>query len=512
MGLSLLKPNTASFGFGLFLAINATAVWGGAFPLLPLNIQTFDTMMAFFLTQSIAFWVTLFAGMGLSYFSPKLLSHRTSVLCGPFMCVGSICLIAPLYLPEYIAALIFVGGIFLGFGSALFFLSWQRLFASQNPERGTLDLILGMGLSAPLYALLHLIPDAVAAFTIPLIFIPLAEACLIEASKSIDFDQPMFADTPKDNPRIYMHSIKTHWRSAACVSSFGFASGIARAIAVEDPAMGVLVNSASMIGAFVSAAILIWLWKHYSFRFDTVLSFRTIFPAIATSFLLLPYLGGSYLRIFAGVMYMFFSFATMIMMIQCAQASRDSSVSPTFIYGFFSGIVYILQGLGFAVGYFSSTVFAEDTLKLTTIALLSVWVLAIAMYVVRGRFNAQSEQTRSIEFIALDPVRKKLVAEGLPETAKQSSGPRWIQQPENQIYRDRVSKQCTLVAKRYFLTMREAEVMELIARGNSVPSMAEALIISENTVRTYCKRLYTKLDVHKRKDLLSMLDEASEER
>lgn len=427
------------------------------------------------------------------------------------MCAGSICLIAPLYLPSYIMALILAGGILLGLGSALFFLSWQRLFASQNPERGTLDLILGMGLSAPLYALLHLIPDAVAAFTIPLIFVPLAEVCLIEASRPIDFDQPMFADTPKENARIYTHSVKTHWRSAICVGSFGFASGIARAIAVEDPAMGTLVNSASMIGALASAGILVWLWRHYSFRFDTVLSFRTIFPVIATSFLLLPYLGGSYLRAFAGVMYMFFSFATMIMMIQCAQASRDSSVSPTFIFGFFSGIVYILQGLGFAVGYFSSTLFAETALQLTTIALLSVWVLAIAMYVVRGRFSAQSEQTRSIEFIALDPVQKKLVAEGASVPTKQGAGPRWMQQPENQTYKDRVSKQCAIVAKRYFLTMRETEVMELIARGNSVPSMAEALVISENTVRTYCKRLYTKLDVHKRKDLLSMLEETSEE-
>ena len=44
---SFLKPNAASFGFGLFLAINATSVWGGAFPLLPTEFQTFDVMMTF---------------------------------------------------------------------------------------------------------------------------------------------------------------------------------------------------------------------------------------------------------------------------------------------------------------------------------------------------------------------------------------------------------------------------------------------------------------------------------
>lgn len=85
---------------------------------------------------------------------------------------------------------------------------------------------------------------------------------------------------------------------------------------------------------------------------------------------------------------------------------------------------------------------------------------------------------------------------------------RWMRDPAgSQAYKDRVSKQCAILAKRYFLTMREAEVMELIARGNSVPRMAETLVISENTVRTYCKRLYAKLDVHKRKELLELLEE-----
>ena len=31
----LLKPNAASLGYGLFLAINAASVWGGVFPSCP---------------------------------------------------------------------------------------------------------------------------------------------------------------------------------------------------------------------------------------------------------------------------------------------------------------------------------------------------------------------------------------------------------------------------------------------------------------------------------------------
>ena len=51
----LLKPNAASLGYGLFLAINAASVWGGVFPFLPLEFQTRGIIFWFFLCQSLVF-------------------------------------------------------------------------------------------------------------------------------------------------------------------------------------------------------------------------------------------------------------------------------------------------------------------------------------------------------------------------------------------------------------------------------------------------------------------------
>ena len=63
------------------------------------------------------------------------------------------------------------------------------------------------------------------------------------------------------------------------------------------------------------------------------------------------------------------------------------------------------------------------------------------------------------------------------------------------------------VRELYGLSAREAEVAELIARGNTVAHIAELLFVSENTVRTHAKHIYTKLDIHKRQELLDMLSE-----
>ena len=71
---------------------------------------------------------------------------------------------------------------------------------------------------------------------------------------------------------------------------------------------------------------------------------------------------------------------------------------------------------------------------------------------------------------------------------------------------DRVSKRCKRLSELYGLSSREAEVMELLVRGYSGPAIAEMLFISENTMRTHSKRIYAKLDIHKKQDLIDLVD------
>ena len=48
--------------------------------------------------------------------------------------------------------------------------------------------------------------------------------------------------------------------------------------------------------------------------------------------------------------------------------------------------------------------------------------------------------------------------------------------------------------------------MEHIVRGKAVVRIAEELVISENTVRMHSKRIYAKLDIHKKQDLIDLVD------
>lgn len=54
------------------------------------------------------------------------------------------------------------------------------------------------------------------------------------------------------------------------------------------------------------------------------------------------------------------------------------------------------------------------------------------------------------------------------------------------------------------LTERETEILKYILLGLTAPSIAERLSISENTAKTHMRRIYRKLDVHSRQELLEL--------
>ncbi|ACV23688.1 response regulator containing a CheY-like receiver domain and an HTH DNA-binding domain [Slackia heliotrinireducens DSM 20476] len=68
------------------------------------------------------------------------------------------------------------------------------------------------------------------------------------------------------------------------------------------------------------------------------------------------------------------------------------------------------------------------------------------------------------------------------------------------------SMPCELIAKTYRLTRRETEVLEQLAHGYSLASMADTMCISLNTMKMHMRNIYTKLDVHSRQDVIDMVD------
>ena len=61
------------------------------------------------------------------------------------------------------------------------------------------------------------------------------------------------------------------------------------------------------------------------------------------------------------------------------------------------------------------------------------------------------------------------------------------------------------VREQYGLTKRETEVLSFLAEGRSSSYIAGELYLSDNTVRSYVKNIYQKLDVHSKQDLIDFM-------
>ena len=385
-----------------------------------MNFQTPEVMFWFFLMQSLVFSLCYFASaIGVYYFPGPTRRFMVMLASAPYL-LGWCCLIGAIYLHGIAQALVIAGGSLLGLGSAGFYMLWQRLFASFDADHGNHDLILGTAYGALLYFALYAIPQAVTAFLIPLVFMPLFALAIVLKSRQIDLRQPMFEDVPREHPQVYRRVLRDYWRSALCVGAIAFCTGVMRSLAIGDPQVGSLVNLLSMTGCLVAGVGVLVLWQFKNVRMNVTNAYRIAFPLLITSFLVLPFCSDGYARWQAAILYAVYSVAIALMMIQCAQASRDRGINPVFIYGFFAGIVYALHDVGFLAGTFAEQIRVIGMQPDAVVALVAVYLLGLMFFIGQGGFKRAlaASQAEDIELVAGAPLQIGNINERQPTSMR----------------------------------------------------------------------------------------------
>ena len=536
----------ACLGYSLFLAANATAVWGGVFPFLPMEIQTPTMTTRFFAAQTSLFVLRFALGAALAYARPETARRFHPVGTALLYVLGWSCLIAISYadgIPSDVAATVstataastaaevlpMCGGALIGWATASFFLAWQCVFAGQPRAVANMQIIVA-NIAAPVaYLLLCLIPQAVTALLVALVVMPIFALCIVLVGREIDFDAPMFADVPREHPGVYRLAVKDYWRNALCVGSVAFSCGVIRALAAESPQTAGVINVASMVALFLCASVFLALWRTRPLRLNTSMLFHTLFPLLTTAFVLLPIFGGGYLDVFATCLYAVYGCVVALTMIQCAQASLDRAVNPVFMYGFVAGIMYGLHDLGFLFGAYAQGSTAFGLSSSATAGLTAIYMLGIMFFLAQGGLRAAVSpnhlQAGRVELVPTGArrIRRRTAprageervlplggapasgATGQVEGAEPCRHEGSAARPVQLAYADKIAKQCSLMRTHFKLTEREAQIIEDMARGYTVAATAEHLGVSENTVRTHSRRVYAKLDIHKKQQLIELV-------
>ncbi len=521
--LQLLKPNRLTLGFALFLATNATSVWGGVFHFLPMGFQTTEVLLWFFIAQASTFFLAFLAATFINYQIPERTRQFHVLSVDALYALGWICIIAALYLPRYTLVLMIAGGVLIGAGSAGFYIMFQRIFAAQADDSGPRNLVLGTVYSAVMYFVLTALPTVVVTYLIPTLFLPTFSLVIVLESRQIDLEQPMFQDVPKAHAHVYRASLRDAWPSILGIAGIGFCSGVMRAVAIDDPSAGSLINLLSMMAALIAGLCILFIWSRRNITISIATLYRYAYPIIIILFVVMPLFSGVYTRSLAAILYALHTVALMLMMMLCSQISRDNGISPTCIYGVFGAAMYGLHDIGFIGSSITTHAMFDGIAPLALTSLVAVSALALLQYagaLFRGNASSGRSDTNIIELLAVNASANKPVKvsggtavdvdvdEGAEASAPAAATDEAAaeRRHDGKKYKDRLSKAAEAARLQYRLSTRETEIMEYIARGNTVAVIAQTLFVSENTVRTHAKRIYAKMDIHKRQELVELLE------
>lgn len=620
----------AILGYALFLVINACSLWGGVFPFFPHEFHGEEVTFAFMLAQSMASLLTYIVILVCSFKVPSIVTKSLHGVSSFPAFLGGALLIAALYLPEWRVALVTVAGCCMGAGGTLLSLVWARYFSAESTDRGNFFILTGTFCAPLLFALLYLVPQAVRVFLIPLIFVPLCGLSVLLSFRKLNKDLPIFQDDPRTNVPVYVRIVRVYWKSAFAIGTMGFASGLVRSIAVADVRLGDVTNAASFLGLFIIAGLMLLLWQRRSFALNLHFVFMVSFPLVAVCLAFFPFVEGKTLAFISGIVFLLFSLANIIVMLQSAHICLNRGCNPFFVYGFFGSIVGLLQNGGFIFGHIAmaNRLFGEQTPF--AMSVMGLLVLTITLYAFVGRserFTSKLPQYDNVEFISfgmkpgqrgrmmaylmapaapadheldssvfadetinLSEGEYQVVADiatppvagmhgggasggiassnnaegseahGEARAANAASHPtstsagaetaanaaagtgtttsagasaaadtgasnkrgtksapaetrRTARNPfPDDLYQSmekgpsRITLRCKILQEEYRLTSRETEIMELIVRGYSVARIAKEHVVSENTVRTHYKHIYAKLGIHKKQELIAMVD------
>lgn len=89
--------------------------------------------------------------------------------------------------------------------------------------------------------------------------------------------------------------------------------------------------------------------------------------------------------------------------------------------------------------------------------------------------------------------------------------PRFIALTTAPVAPSQIDMICSQIIAEFKLSEREGQILKLIARGNTVNSIANKLVISPHTVNTHIRHIYDKVGIHKRGELLEYINMKKEE-
>ena len=398
--------------------------------------------------------------------------HRS--FCTGAIVAGALCtLVAPgLVITEAPDPLVAVVSVVAGCSGAILFLLWAEVFGQLGSARCVL--YGGTGCVVAGVASLVISNLTYGASTVAIALLPLISGVMVGISLT-----RLPGERHRGEP-VRGVRYPVPWKLVGLMALAGFASGFAGSLLVTQDGVGAVHR---IVATVLFGLLLLALFVVRRGVIDIRVLARITLPLAIASLILIPLAGqtaGTAVSFLVKLSYVSFALFVLLMLAHVVYR-HDIPSARVFASARAASELAMLVGIVLRRAMRSAGILDSDTI---------LWLITlVGLVVVTGCVLLwHSERSVSSDWgsAGVDP----------------SSGARIVSD------RERLLARCATVAATYHLTVREEEVLSLLASGATPNAIEQELFLSHNTFKTHTRHIYAKLGVHTRSEAVALVQEA----
>lgn len=506
-------PQLRALGWGLLVAWGTISTFTDVFA--PADMQSFrDYWIANMATTTIGL-----VGFGFFWHPKEKTFAQPSMLVAAVLIVASTVVMAFWYTGASLEAhtIQIIAGILSGLGMAMGTLCWGMYYARQDASVIETQVICSLALMTVFYGL-ALVSSWIVKVCL-LVVLPLgSSACFSLCQDGRDRESASDEEVVLEREggscvasvAVGASGAMVEGRQQVCCGSHalllelcrvgvgviaaGCAVSLTWSLISEGivPLEGSLFAASLLSGAFVTVALLINCIT-FANRLNHDSLFRWLLPLIVLSLFFL--VGSNQIVWFIGSMGILaaqMGLDAFTLILFCERASYRKGEAALIIglgRGFLQGGIF--AGALVAGGVVDIIAAGNVSLPETLLCLTAV-LTGCVMFSLTGSLPPSGLQRKDVPIRTHVGVERQLA---FPEDA-------------NELERVLFERKCDCVAGSGNLSQRERELLSYLARGRSLPYIRNELFISKSTVNTHVEHIYSKLGIHSREELISLVEEA----
>ena len=421
--------------------------------------------------------------------------------------------------PEVRLILLLLGSAFTGIGYGYFWGGWAEYLGRMHPSRTSFYVPVAFLLTAALFLGISLATETLGVPALALMIpLPILSLLCLRRCRS---EVPDGHYARSANSKRYLSALTSLLTLVvasivlSCLFGFVWEFTVLSVGSVNE------AHQTPLVANLVVAVGLVGLVLYAHKRIDLALAFRVIVPVIVLLFAILPFFWETNPIVLNAVMSASYGAFDVIIWYMVASTAYDFAVSGFVIGAIVRALSILARLVGIGIGYVVMLIPDRPPVLIVGVSIGAVYALAMIALFNRKR-RASSLRAAETEAAPPDPPERAAAGTAEESAAQIAYGPTAMQRGESDEAPTTAERSVKtraaetppsdesifeMIAEDYSLTRREAEVLPYLARGRSAKVIADALYVSENTIRTHTRRILEKTDLHSKQQLIDLIEQ-----